>query len=485
MPGEIVHTLEAESEPESSDPSSISPTIFRGYSIRGIADRDLTDDVVFRIGHAVGVFFRKRGASLLVLGSDVRQSSPRISRAMTRGMASAGMRIIDVGIVPTPVHHFACDYYSADGAVMVTASHNPAPYNGLKIRSDRTLNQDEIREIYELTNISPEVAQNVDTGSIRTENPLPFYVEQVKLNAQFRKPLSIVVDGGNGANGPIVSRLLADLGCRVFELNCRPDGRFPDRDPDPTASGAINGLSESVQANQADLGVAYDGDGDRLVMVDDLGRPVLGDQLLMILARNILSQGPARIVYEVSCTQALADDVTARGGTAIMAPTGYAYVHKAIRDNDAALGGELSGHLFFNQPGFRFDDAILGTVRLINILTAQGIRLSQIVDELPFYYVSPPLRIECPDAIKTQVVERVKQHFQADWPVNELDGARIAFGDGWALVRASNTQPALTLRFEARTQERLDELTQMVMQQVNFWLEKLASPASSPTSAGK
>jgi phosphomannomutase/phosphoglucomutase len=274
------------------------------------------------------------------------------------------------------------------------------------------------------------------------------------------------VDGGNGTNGFIVSHLLRDLGCEVVELYCEPNGDFPNRPSDPTAPGATTDLSACVRSEAADLGLAYDGDGDRLAVVDEQGQQVFGDQVLMLLARDVLRHGPVSIVYDILCTQALADDVIAHGGKPVMTRNGYAFVHRAMRNTGAALGGEFSGHLFFDEPEFEFDDPILASIKLLNIVSRIQRPLSTLVAALPAYHSSPQTRLPCPDTIKAQVVEEVKNHFKSSHPVDELDGARIDFGDGWALVRASNTQPVLSLRFEATSAERLEEMKTEVLDQV-------------------
>jgi phosphomannomutase/phosphoglucomutase len=454
----------------------LNPTIFRQYSIRGIADQDLTDEVATQLGKAIGAFFCGRGGRTLVVGRDVRRSSPRISRALIDGLLQTGLDVTDVGVVPTPVHHFATDFYGADGGVMVTASHNPPHYNGLKVRSDWTLQGDELQEIQRIANdeqLQDSGSTHCTPGRLGQKEPLPAYLNQIKTHARFSSFPKIVVDGGNGTNGLIVSRLLRDLGCKVIELYCEPDGDFPNRPPDPTAPGATANLSASVRSERANVGLAYDGDGDRLVVVDENGWQVFGDQVLMLLARDVLNRGPAPIVYEILCTQALADDVLARGGKPVMTPSGYAFVHRAMRDTGAALGGEFSGHIFFDEPGFGFDDSILASVKLVNIISQSQLPLSALVSELPAYHSSPQIRLPCPDAIKAQVVEEVKNDFRAACPVDDLDGARINFGDGWALVRASNTQPVLSLRFEAMSQGRLEHLQAQVLERVESWTNRL------------
>jgi phosphomannomutase/phosphoglucomutase len=452
----------------------LNPNIFRQYSIRGIADQDLTDEVVTQIGRATGTFFRKRGDQTLVVGRDVRRSSLRISHVLISGLVETGIHVIDVGMVPTPVHNFATDAYNADGGIIVTASHNPPEYNGLKIRSNRSLRGEELREIYQIAVKKPvEDWQSPSPKQVRQIDPLPLYLENIKTHARISSPLKVVVDGGNGTNGLIVSRLLSNLGCTVIQLYCEPDGDFPNRAPDPTARGALTDLSAVVRSERADLGLAYDGDGDRLAAVDEQGQQVFGDQVLMLLARDRLQHGPAKIVYEILCTQAVAEDVIAHGGEPIVTPSGYAFVHQAMHDTGADLGGEFSGHLFFNDPGFGFDDPILATIKLLNMISRRQLPLSALVAELPAYCSSPQIRIPCPDSVKARVVEEVKNQFKGSYPVDELDGARIDFGDGWALVRASNTQPALSLRFEATSEERLEQLMTQVLDQVEHLTTRL------------
>lgn len=453
----------------------INPNIFREFSIRGIADRELTDEVVAAIGRAIGAFFKEHGGDTLVVGRDTRNSSPRISRALIPALQQSGLRVIDLGLVPTPVHNFATDFYGADGGIMITASHNPPEHNGLKIRNrERTLYADEIQEIYRLTVNKPEALEA--SGEVEQAHILPIYRERVRAQAQQTfGELKVVVDGGNGTNGLITAGLLRDLGAEVIELYCEPDGNFPHRSPDPTASGALADLSARVQAEKAHLGLAYDGDGDRLALVDEHGRRVLGDQIMMLLARDILKNGPAKIVYEILCTQALADDVVAHGGEPVMTPSGYAFVHEAMTQTGAALGGELSGHLFCRAPEFRFDDAILATVKLLNVLTASQQPLSTLVDGLPAYHSSPELRLPCPDTAKASVVDFAKREFGRDHRVDTLDGARIHFAKGWALVRQSNTQPVISMRFEARTAEGLATIQSRVQPLVEAEIQRQAA----------
>ena len=437
----------------------MNPNIFREFSIRGIADHDLTDEVMIRVGLGIGIFCQRRKIDRLVLGRDVRNSSARISQALITGLLQADINIIDLGLVPTPIHNFATDFYQAGAGVMITASHNPLEYNGLKIRTDRTLHYDELQEIFHLSQVYPQTHSKdiySNSNSVKRVDPLPTYLEHLKKLASVDQArLKVVIDSGNGANGPAVSQLLTELGLQVVQLNNELNGDFPGRGPDPTVNGALAELVNCVRAEKADVGLAYDGDGDRLALIDEVGNRILGDQIIMILARDILRQGPASIVYEILCTQALADDVIAHGGEPVVTPSGYAFVHQAMLDVGGAIGGELSGHLFFNEPEFRFDDAILATIKLLNVIAHSDKPLSGLVADLPAYYSSPQVRLACPDEVKSKIVDFVRERYQQDYQVDTLDGARIHFAKGWAMVRQSNTQPVISMRFEAHTTDTL------------------------------
>jgi phosphomannomutase/phosphoglucomutase len=449
----------------------ISSNIFREFSIRGVADRDLPAEVVIKIGRALGTYLERkfRGKSVVV-GRDVRLSSPRISRSLIEGLLQTGAEVIDVGLVPTPIQNFATDYFKADSGVMITASHNPPEDNGFKIRTQETLSGQAIQELYRLA-VADDFIRG--QGTLQEKDALPPYLAALRRYVVSDRPLKIVVDGGNGANGQVVADFLRQQGHTIIELFIEPDGNFPNRNPDPTKAGATDALAQVVCSEGADVGLAYDGDGDRLVVVDEQGNQVLGDQIMMILARNVLRTGPAKIVYEILCTQALANDVVAHGGEPVMTPSGYAFVHDAMRQTDAALGGELSGHLFFNEPEFRFDDAILGTVKLLNVIGQSQTPLSALVADLPRYHSSPELRLKCPDEIKARIVDFVKRRFETEYKVDTLDGARIHFDGGWALVRQSNTQPVISMRFEARSAEQLAAIQHRVHPLVESEIERL------------
>ena len=456
----------------------MNPNIFRQFSIRGIADQDLLDEEVEAIGAAIGMFFSQKNVTDVLVSHDIRLSSERISRALIRGLCNSPINITNTGLTPTPVHNFAVDNIGAGGGVMITASHNPAEYNGLKMRDEHTLSEDDIQRIYQFS-------QSAQTGTTSNDcraqeyDPLPDYIEHLKRLIKLHQPLSLVIDGGNGANGPIVSRLLRELGCTVIEMNMDLDGAFPGRGPDPTKKSALNALAQSVRDHNAQLGVAYDGDGDRLAVVDELGQRIQGDQILMLLARELLKDGPAKIVYELLCTQALADDVSAHGGEPIMTPSGYAFVHEVMQEVGGALGGELSGHLFFNEPKFRFDDAILATVKLLNVISANPIPVSEQFAALPSYSSSPQIRLDCPDELKADIVSFVYDRYHGQYRVDTIDGARIHFPDGWATVRQSNTQPVISMRFEARSELALARIQAEVQSVVEQEIEQRTKEALS------
>ncbi|MBN2148797.1 MAG: phosphomannomutase/phosphoglucomutase [Anaerolineales bacterium] len=423
---------------------------------------DLDAERMVAIGQGVGKWFVQRGGRSLVAGCDVRESSPQLHQALIEGILAAGLDVIDVNRVPTPLLNFATDYYQASGGVMVTASHNPREYNGLKIRAGRTVYGEALEEIYKLSLESQPAAVK---GRCQKIDPLPVYTAEISRRTQLRRPLHVVVDGGNGMNGLVVPGLLRGLGCRVTELYCQPDGSFSNRDPDPTAPGATDALAAAVLEQQAQMGLAFDGDGDRVILVDEMGRPVLGDVTLMLLARSALKKQPgAKVVYEVLCSQAVADDIAAHGGQAVAAPSGYAYVHNQMLESGATLGGEMSGHFFLLDDMFKFDDAILAAVQCVALVANQDRPLSALVDDLPRYFSSRELRLACPDVSKSEIVQAVDAHYAVRYPVERLDGARIIFPDGWAMVRQSNTQPVISLRFETKaSSEHLWEIASQVL----------------------
>lgn len=430
-------------------------TIFREFSIRGHAEQDLPSPLVERLGQAMGAFFAPTAQRTLVLGHDVRLSSARLSQAISTGLRRTGLNIIDLGCVPTPLLNFATDHLHADIGLMITASHNPPADNGFKLRTTHTLMGADLQKIYHLAQAGQFPKGQ---GDYQSADLWPVYQAALQQRTRFKRPLHIVVDGGSGANGPLMSQFLQNQGHTITPLFTQLDGRFPHRSPDPTAPGQLNVAAEHIRTTGADIGLAFDGDGDRLVILDDTGTPHLGDTILMLLARHLLQSGPADIVYDISCTKALPDDVNAHGGTAHPAAVGYAFVHEKMRQVGATLGGEASGHIFHLDEEFQFDDAMLASVHLLNYLSQQKQTLSSLIAALPHYHTSPNFRLFCPDEQKTAVLNQLEQALSQHYPLNTLDGVRAEMPQGWAIVRASKTQPALTLRIEGETESALNTL---------------------------
>lgn len=452
----------------------ISGTIFREYDIRGIADRDLSDENFALIGKAFATHMLAQGRRRLVIGRDVRLSSERLRNALAEAMATCGAEVIDVGVVPTPVQYFAIVHLGADGGGMITGSHNPIEYNGFKMStglkgSDGKVSVGaiygaEIQRLYQIIQ-SGEFARG--KGSMAEIDVVPEYVRAVKKRITLAKKLKIVVDAGNGCGGLFAPRVWKELGCEVVELYCEPDGSFPNHLPDPTVMKYIEDLRARVVAEKADLGIGYDGDADRLGAIDNLGRPIFADKLLAMFARFTLARVPgATIVFDVKCSQALPEYIAKFGGKPLMWKTGHSLLKAKMKEEHAPLAGEMSGHIFFGDDYFGFDDAIFASGRLMQILAASGKSMAELHDEIPAFVSTPEIRIEASEERKFGIVDDLVQYFKQKYPVIDIDGARVLFGDGWGLVRASNTQPVLVLRFEARTTERLEEIMHLFQERL-------------------
>lgn len=441
----------------------MNPQIFREYDIRGIAEKDLTDDVVRAIGGAFGERMRERGKSRLAVGRDVRLSSPRIRSALIQGLVERGAHVLDVGEVPTPALYFAILHLKADGGVMVTGSHNPIEYNGLKLSEGISSLHGE--EITEIGRRAGGTFAPVPPGKVEEAPVDEAYLADLVPRIRLKRPLRVVVDPGNGAASIAGPELLRRLGCEVDAIFAVPDGRFPNHLPDPTVPELMRALVERVRATHADVGIGFDGDADRVGAVDETGRLLFGDQLLGLYAADVLPGHPgAPIVFEVKCSQGLVELVRDKGGVPIMWKAGHSLIKAKMRETKAPLGGEMSGHMFFADEFPGYDDALYAAGRLLRLLAESTRSLSTLVDALPQsrYVSTPEIRLDCPDDRKFAIVDAVREHFRAIHEVIDVDGARVQFGDGWGLIRASNTQPALVVRFEARTRERLAEIAQEV-----------------------
>jgi phosphomannomutase / phosphoglucomutase len=439
----------------------MNPLIFREYDVRGRVGLDLDGLGVYQLGRALGVYFRRQGKRRLAVGRDCRESSPEWRQRLVEALAASGCEVLDVGVCPTPVLYFAVRHFQADGGVIVTASHNPPEFNGFKICNGyHTMFGDDIQELYRLVRRGEFIS---GVGVVESRDIIPAYVDFLAQNLRISRPLRLGLDGGHGTAGPVALSLFTRLGCEVWPLYCEMDGSFPAHEPDPTVEANLADLQNLVTQQRLDLGVAYDGDGDRLGVIGPGGEVIWGDQLLVLFARDILRRHPGgTIIGEVKCSQRLYDDVARHGGRPLMWKTGHSLIKQKMQEERALLAGEMSGHIFFADRYFGFDDAIYATGRLLEILADTGRSVTELLADLPPVAVTPEIRRDCPDELKFQVVEGMKARLTAKFPVVDLDGVRLIHPHGWGLVRASNTQPALVLRFEARTWEQLEEIQGLV-----------------------
>ncbi len=435
--------------------------IFREYDIRGLVDQEIMDQDVLTLGRTIGTYMESRGARRLTLGRDCRLSSDRYRDLLLEGLLASGREVVDVGVCPTPLLYYSVWHYQADGGVMITASHNPPQYNGFKVLWGKsTIHGEEIQKLRRIMTSGDFVGGR---GSSRAEDIAGPYMDYVAGNIKLAGPLKLAVDAGNGTAGPVAVPLMKRLGMEVVPLYCEMDGHFPNHEPDPTVLENIADLRKTVVDQRLRAGVAYDGDSDRVGVVDEQGNPIWGDMLLAIFARSILPLEPgATFIGEVKCSQNLYDDIRRRGGNAIMWKAGHSLIKQKMAETGAVLAGEMSGHMFFKHRWFGFDDAIYASLRLAELLSSSKQPLSAWLADLPAVVNTPEIRVDCPDDIKFKVVERVKANLSRDHEVVDVDGVRVIMPEGWGLVRASNTQPALVLRFEAQSQARLDEIRALV-----------------------
>ena len=436
----------------------MNPVIFREYDIRGVADRDLTQAVTRDIGQGLGTLLRRSGAREMALGRDCRLHSPRLREALLEGLLRTGINVLDVGVVPSPLLYFTVHHLNLGGGVEITGSHNPPSDNGFKLlRGRNSIHGRELQDLHALIARRDFIA---GAGTLRERPDIHAdYCDFVRSRLRLGpRRFKVVIDAGNGTGGVVAQPLLRSLGFPVHSLNCEMDGRFPQHLPDPTVPEHLSELIAEVQRQGAELGLAFDGDADRLAVVDSQGRIVWGDQLMILLSRAILAEEPgATFVCEVKSSKALYDEIERAGGKAIMWRVGHSQIKEKMREVGAALGGEMSGHLFFAHRYLGFDDAIYAAARLLELLSFSDQPLAAHVDSLPQLHNTPEIRIPVEENIKFELVHRTAEYLRQlpDAQVIEIDGARAHFPKAWALVRASNTQPALVLRFEAETADGL------------------------------
>lgn len=493
-----------------------NPDIFREYDIRGIADRDLTDPVIEMLGKAFAQYLRPSGVTIVTIGYDARLSSPRLRDALARGLTASGVDVIDIGLCPTPALYFSLYHLKPGAGVMITGSHNPAEFNGFKLCVGKdTIYGEEIQKLRrimeQLQGPGARGQGTNDKGKLKQHHIIPDYIDYLKgLFHEYRDvPLKVVLDSGNGTAGLAAPEVIRSMGCEVIELYSDPDGRFPNHHPDPTIPKNIETLISTVSKEQADFGVAFDGDSDRIGVVDEKGTILWGDQLMVLFSRDILLERPgATFVSEVKCSQTMYDDIRRHGGKAIMWKTGHSLIKAKMKETNAALAGEMSGHIFFADRYFGYDDAIYAACRVVELLKKTrasakaahrsspsgksldpsaisyepgAVALSLLIADLPKTFNTPEIRFDCPDALKFKVVEQVRHIYAAPGklplPVREVitvDGIRAVFENGWGLIRASNTQPVLVMRFEAVDQASLQAIRGLMEEQVRKVIDGLS-----------
>ena len=464
----------------------MNTNIFRQYDIRGVADRDLTDETVDLIGKAFVAYLVKiaRAEPLtVVLGRDIRPSSKRIHKALTNALISSGASVTDVGIVTTPVCYFAIVQFKKTAGIMITGSHNPPEYNGLKlVIGKNSIFGDEIQKLHALIEKKDFIT---GTGKEDRTEIIPAYLGYLKQSFRFKRKLKVVVDSGNGTAGLVAPKILCSFGHEVIELFSEPDSSFPNHHPDPTVIENLEDLIKKVRETKADVGIAFDGDADRVGIVDECGTIVWGDKLLILFSRFILKSMPgAKFVADVKCSNLFFQDVEKHGGKAIMWKTGHSFIKQKLREENAALAGEMSGHMFFNDRYFGFDDGIYAGIRVLEILDQSGKKLSELLSDVPKTFSTPEIRVDCSDEVKFEIAANVTKFFKGRYPTIDLDGVRVDFGDGWGLVRASNTQPVLVTRFEANSEKRLTEIRKLVEDKINEFSQKGSDPIKRKAQKG-
>jgi phosphomannomutase/phosphoglucomutase len=439
---------------------AIAPGIFRQYDIRGIVGDDLTVDAAGTVGSAYAAHFSSLGIQgAIAVGRDNRPSGNALREALVDGLTNGGHDVIDIGIVPTPLDYWALHHLPVVGGIQITGSHNPAEYNGFKLsRGTGSMHGEEIQQLFALTQRQQSSDPSRCKGTVRSEAVIERYVDDiVRRVGPLSRPIRAVYDCGNGAGALVAPQLFERLGLHARGLFCESDGTFPNHHPDPTVPENLEDLRNAVQQDGAEIGIAFDGDADRIGVVGGNGEIIWGDRILILYARDVLERtGRGQpIIFDVKCSQSLPTAIEDAGGIPVMWRTGHSLIKDKMREMNAPIAGEMSGHMFFSEGFYGHDDALYGAARLLRILADSGRTVSQLLADVPDFVSTPELRIEVPDAIKFALVERAVKHFRARYDVIDVDGVRVLFGDGWGLIRASNTQPVVVARYEAANAERL------------------------------
>jgi len=435
-------------------------SMFREYDIRGLAnDAELNPPNVLLIAKAFGTMLQKSGVTHVVSGRDSRITSPELQASLIEGLVSTGVHVTDIGLAISPLVYWAQYHLGVPGLAMVTGSHNPKEWNGLKLGMDysSTIVGDQVQELFRLTE-SREFATGEGSLTLRS-GIIEEYASDLASRVTIHRPMRVVVDAGNGTAGAVVPQVLRAAGVETIERFCDLDPTFPNHEPDPSTVAAISSLGEGVRQASATLGLGFDGDGDRLGVADECGEAVWPDRYMILLSRSILAEeAGAKIIFDVKCSQALEEDIRAHGGVPIMWKTGHSYIKAKMHEENAALAGEMSGHIFYARDYYGFDDAPFAALKLLEYVSLQDRTFSELIADTPYYISTPTIQVFCPDEVKYRIVEQLTADFKAEYEVIDINGARVLFGDGWGLVRASSNLPALVLRFEAKTAERPDEI---------------------------
>ncbi|HEX9901666.1 MAG TPA: phosphomannomutase/phosphoglucomutase [Acidobacteriota bacterium] len=456
----------------------MNPTIFREYDIRGIVDQDLRPAVAEALGQGLGTYFRQHGRRDVAVGRDVRLSSPAYFESLSKGLLSTGCDVTDLGTIPTPLLYFALFYKKKEAGVVITGSHNPPEYNGFKVMlGQEAVYGQMLQDILGLIQKDDIIRDR--PGCRSTYDIIPEYQSYLLKNLRLERPLKVVVDAGNGTGGVVAVPIFQKMGAEVIPLFCDMDGRFPNHHPDPTLPEAMQDLIRKVKETGAEAGIGYDGDADRIGVVDDQGQILWGDRLMILFCRDILPRRPgATVISEVKSSKLLYREIERLGGKPIMWKTGHSLIKQKIKEEKAALAGEMSGHIFFADRYFGFDDAIYASARLLEILSRSRQKLSEMLADLPVTYSTPEIRVYASEEVKFKIVEEVRRALAARYPVVDIDGVRANFPQGWALVRASNTQAVLVMRFEADTAEALEAIKKEVKKEVEEAIRKLEADTS-------
>lgn len=451
---------------------TIDPRIFREYDIRGVVGEDIDEAVVETIGKAYGTYIRNLGKDTVTIGHDCRLSSPDLSKAMITGVTSTGVNVVDLGMVTTPMVYFSLFNLAVHGGVIITASHNPRQYNGIKLcaGTDSLFGEG----IQKIRKIAEGGKFGKGTGKVKTHDIMDTYLDFLRKNVEIEPGLRVAIDCGNAMVGIVAPKILSDFGCELTELYVEPDGRFPNHHPDPTVEENIKDLINSVASQGLQLGLGFDGDGDRIGVVDEKGTILWGDMLVLIFARQILEHNPkAKIIGDVKCSARLFKDIESHGGIPIMWKTGHSLIKHKMKLENAALAGEMSGHIFFADRYYGYDDALYAALRLLEIISKTGKRTSELLESVPDAFSTPEIRVDCPDDWKFKLVNQTREELKKEYNIVDIDGVRVEFPHGWGLVRASNTQPALVLRFEADSSERLHEIRSIIEDKLEIARKKL------------